>query len=378
MNTTKLISVFCGLTLHCVYTTSFAELLKDEPLSKSTMEFYAGLVYLQPSTDNLKYAVFVSGDQPYQQSWHYQEIHPNYSPGFEIGLNYNFSQTPYQTSVDWLHLNTSNSTFKQATTNTDPATVEFVVPPYEVGPPVFGIKRADSTVQFGFDSIDINASRLFEYDSKVQARVFGGINILRVNQTLTTVFSDFAGSPANPYSYALPPDPLFFFQTQNESKYLGAGPDLGLNVQYNAYRGFGLVGEIKGSLTAGSISVIDNFLSNSSRLTAMGLSPSYQAVTTPDVTQVVTGFDGKLGLFYNYSGQYFGQYLDSLTIEAGYRIAFYNNAIADVNPATLVQAGMFNITPEFATGTMAINSTDSRSRNFSFNGPYVNLKVAMA
>ena len=138
-----------------------------------------------------------------------------------------------------------------------------------------------------------------------------------------------------------------------------------------------MIGEIKGSLTAGRISVVDNFLSNSTRLTQLGYAPSYQAVTTPDVTQIVTGFDGKLGLFYTYSGQYFRQYFDSLIIEAGYRLAFYNNAIADVNPATLVQAGPDNMTPEFATGTMAINSTDFRSRNFSFNGPYLNFKVAM-
>lgn len=373
MNVTKLISVFCGVTLNCIYPTAYAELLKNDSVSNSSTEFYASLLYLQPSSDNLKYAVFVAGQQPYSQSWHYQEIHPNYSPAFEIGLNYNFAQSPYQATVNWLHLDTSNRTFKQASQNTDLTTVEFVAPPYEVGPPVFGIKRADSTVKFAFDSIDINADRLFEYGSTVQARVFGGLNVLRINQTLSTVFSDYAGSPATPYSYALPPDPLFMFQTQNVSKYLGVGPDLGLNVQYAVFHGFGLIGELSGTLTAGRISVIDNFISNSARLNALGLAPSYQAVTTPDVTQVVTGFDGKLGLFYNYSGQR----INNVTIEAGYRLAFYNNAIADVNPATLVQPGTVFITPEFATGTMAINSTDARSRNFSFNGPYVNLKVSV-
>ncbi|MCL9683024.1 Lpg1974 family pore-forming outer membrane protein [Legionella maioricensis] len=373
MNLTKLISAFCGLTLSCVYTTTFAELLKDEP-AKKNLELYGGLLYLQPNSDNLKYAVFVSGNQPYSQSWHYQEIHPAYSPAFEVGLNYNFSASPYQANVNWLHLDTSNSTFKQASQSTDLSTVEFVAPAYEVGPPVFGIKRADSTVKFDFDSIDINASKLFEYSPNLRARLFGGLNILRINQTLTTVFSDYAGAPATPYSYALPPDPQFFFETQNKSEYLGAGPDLGLNVQYVVYRGFGVVGELAGMLTAGGISVVDNFTASSARLTFLGLSPSHQEVTTPDVTQVVTGFDGKLGLFYNYSGRH----IDSLTIEAGYRLAYYNNAIAEVSPATLVQAGTVFITPSFATGTMAINSTEARSRNFSVNGPYVNLTLAVA
>ena len=373
MNVSKLVNVFCVLTLNCVYTSAFAELLKDEPISNNKAEVYAELLYLQPSSNNLKYAVFVSGQQPYSQSWHYQEINPSYSAAFELGLNYNFIQPQVSASLSWLHLNTSDSDFKQASQNTDLQTVEFVAPSYEVGPPVFGIKRADSSVKFAFDSIELNAGKLFQYSDKLSAKVFGGLNILRVHQNLTTVFSDYAGSPATPYSYALPPDPLFLFETQNVSKYTGAGPDLGLNVQYSVFKGFGLVGELLGTLTAGRMSVVDNFNSTSTRLVNLGLSPSYQAVTTPNSTEVVSGFDGKLGLFYRHTGP---QQLSNFTLEAGYRLAYYNNAIGEVAPASLVQAGTVLITPEFATGTMAINSTEARSRNFTFNGPYANLKLA--
>lgn len=372
MNVTKLVGAFCGLTLSAVYTASFAVPSKDAAISKSSVEVFGSLLYLQPSSNNLRYAVFVSGTQPYLQSWHYQAINPAYSPAFEIGLNYNFAHSPYQASVSWLRLNTSDSAFKQGSNDTNLSTVEFVVPAYEVGPPVFGIKRAEGNVKFDFDDIKINVSRLFEYSANLQARVFGGVNILRLNQKVTAVFSDYAGETPTPYSYALPPDPAFVFQTQNISKYLGAGPDLGLNVKYNAYRGFGFVGEILGTVTAGTSKVVDQFNSNSSRLIALGLGPTHQQITAPDSTQVVAGMDGKLGVFYSYSGPY----INNLTIEAGYRMAFYNNAISEVSPSSLVQPGTVFITPEFATGTMAINATDARSRTFGFNGPYLTLKAS--
>jgi hypothetical protein len=342
---------------------------------KSSTEIYGGFLYLQPSTNNLRYAVFVSGQQPYFQSWHYQAIDPSFSPAFEVGLNYNFARDPsYQASLSWLRLNTSDSASKQAAQGTDLSTVEFVAPPYEVGPPVFGIKKANSNVKFEFDDIKINASKLLELGAGVQARIFGGVNILHLNQQITTVFSDYQGTPPTPYSYTLPPDPAYFFQTQNVSKYLGAGPNLGLNVQYNAYRGFGFVGEVLGTLTAGTNKVVDNFKANSTRLMVLGIGPTQQQITSPDLTQVVAGFDGKLGLFYTYSGVH----IHHFTIEAGYRMAFYNDAISEVSPNTLVQPGTVFITPEFSTGTMAIGSTVTKHQNFGFNGPYVTLKLATA
>src|SRR5437764_2728910 len=69
--------------------------------------FYAGLLYLKPYSDNLKYATFVSGTQPFFQSWHYQEIKPDYHPAFELGLNYAIPCTPYSAAIHWTHLNSN-------------------------------------------------------------------------------------------------------------------------------------------------------------------------------------------------------------------------------------------------------------------------------
>ncbi|VEG91138.1 Lpg1974 family pore-forming outer membrane protein [Legionella spiritensis] len=348
--------------------------IRKEITDSNKTDFYVGLLYIKPYSDNLKYATFVSGTQPYYQSWHYQAIDPDYSPAFELGFNYAVPQTPYGAAVDWIHLDSTDTSFKQASRNTDLSTVEFVAPPYEMSPPVFGIKRVDSKARFEFDGVLVNAVKMVTYGQHLQAKFFGGLNILRLNQRVTTTFSDYAGTPGTPYSYPLPPDPSFSFKTETVSEYLGAGPDVGVNVQYKMDSGFGILGQFSGSLTVGRIKTQDNFTSTSARLTTLGIGTSHQNITAPNATQVVPGADGKLGVFYNYQKP--GS--PNLTIEAGYRIAAYLNAISTINPGTLVQPGTVIVTPEFSTGTMAIVSTEATSRPFNFNGPYINLKMAMA
>jgi hypothetical protein len=350
------------------------KLFTESQNNANKSSFYIGLLYLKPYSNNLKYATFVSGIQPYYQSWHYQEINPNYHPAFELGFNYAIPNTSYSATMNWTHLNSNDTSYKQASTNTDLTTVEFVGPPYEMSPPVFGIKRVDSKVNFNFDSVLLNGSKLVEFGPQVQARFFGGINLLQLKQTVSTTFSNYAGSPPTPYSYPLPPDPSFSFQTENVSKYFGAGPDLGMSVRYKTKSGFGVMGEFLGVLTAGTIQAQDNFTSTSARLTTLGIGTSRQQITSPDTTQVVMGADAKLGIFYNYQGKN----IPDVTIEAGYRMASYANAISTITPSTLVQPGTVITTPEFATGTMAIVSTDARSRPFNFNGPFLNIKIAIA
>ena len=344
------------------------------PSNINKSSFNIELLYIQPASNNLKYATFVSGTQPYFQSWHYQEVKPSFHPAVELGLIYAIRDSLYNVGAKWTYLDSNDSSSKQAATGTDLTTVEFVAPPYEMSPPVFGIKHVNSTANFKFNNLLLDIGKIVEYGSRLQARYYGGLDIFNLNQTITTTFSDYAGSPATPYSYALPPDPSYSFQTQNVSKYLGAGPAVGMSFQYKMDSGFGFMGDVLGLLTAGVSSTQDNFTSTSARLTSVGIGTSHQQITSPDDTQVVFGADAKLGVFYKYQGTK----MPSFTIEAGYRIATYINAISTISPNTLVQPGTVVVTPEFATGTMAIVSTNSKTGPFSFNGAFLNLKVDVA
>lgn len=357
---------------HSSPTTSI--IFKDpiNPINKSYV--YGELLYVKPNSDNLKYATFVSGTQPYLQSWHYQEINPSYHPAFELGFNYALNNPVYSVAAYWTHLNSNDTDSKQAATSVAISTIEFVGPPYEMSPPVFGIKSVNSKVNFDFNSVVFNAVRWIDFSPNVQAQFFGGISLLKLNQTITTTFGDYAGSLPTPYSYPLPPDPSFSFQTENVSRYLGAGPDIGMSLSYTTDSGFGLMGQFLGLLTAGTMKAKDDFTSTSARLTSVGIGTSHQQITTPNATQVVLGTDSKLGIFYNYHGIN----IPNLTIEFGYRIAAYVNAISTIMPNTLVQPGTVVTTPEFSTGTMAIVSTNAKSHPFYFNGPFLNIKVAIA
>jgi hypothetical protein len=310
MDNSKSFNIFFGFIIAVLCSSVFAR--------STNPNFHLDLLYLQPNSNNLKYAVFVSGNQPYSQSWHDQSINPGYSPAFDLGFNYPLWQSAYHFSVDWLHAGTSDSSAAQASENTDVATVEFVAPPYDVGPAVFGIKRADSTVKSNFNSVGINLGRMFEYSEHISGKVFGGINILNISQNLTTIFSDYAGSPEIPgQAYALPADPDFNFTTKNTSDYLGVGPNLGFGIQYESSNGLGVFGQFSGSLTVGSLSAQDNFTSTSKRLIDLGLSPSSQSITTPNTSQFVPGFDSKVGVLYNHTWNKVG-----MAIEGGYRFIY--------------------------------------------------------
>lgn len=368
-------AIFCHSTIGHTATTADSQppaKVVNESFNNINKSFFnIDFLYIQPSSNNLKYATFVSGTQPYFQSWHYQEITPAFHPAVEVGYNYAIRDSLYSIGAKFTYLNSNDSDSKQASTNTDISTVEFVGPPYEMSPPVFGIKHVSSTVNFNFNNLLLDVGKVVEYSSRLHARYYGGFDIFNLNQTITTTFDDYAGAPATPYSYPLPPDPTFSFQTQNVSKYLGAGPALGMNFQYQMDSGFGFLADVLGVVTAGVSTTQDNFASTSARLTSIGIGLSQQQITSPNDTQVVFGADAKFGVFY----KYLGKKLPNFTVEAGYRIATYINAISTISPNTLVQPGTVVTTPEFSTGTMAIVSTNSKTGPFNFNGAFFSLKV---
>ena len=120
------------------------------------------------------------------------------------------------------------------------------------------------------------------------------------------------------------------------------------------------------------MSVQTQFQSTSQRLTEIGIGVSHQEIATPTKTQLVPGFDGKLGLAYEYNNKK----VQHFRIEAGYRILSYINAISTSSPQTLVQPGQDRETPEFSTGTMAIVSMLQQDRPFNLNGAYLTVSYS--
>jgi len=349
-----------------IYAAAYA----NEPSQHQTAVQF-GWLYLKPMSNNHTYAYDVSGSQPYFQDWHAQALNPPYSSAFELGLQYTLKEKPLAASIDWLHLNSNGSAYKQGNQTLNLVDIEFIAPPFEMSPPVFGIRRADAKINYNYNNVMTNLEKIFNSSGWMKAKVVGGINILNLKQTILTTFSDLIGSLPTSYSYTLPPDPSYAFQIQSISEFIGAGPDLGLTGQLDIFKGLSLIGAAFASLNVGVTSVQENFTATSQELTLNGMGVSKQQVTTPNKTQVVPGFDGKLGLLYQFSNLHF----HNLSVEGGYRLLSYINAISTTSPQTLVQPGTVKTTPEFSTGTMAIVSMTQQDRPFNLNGPYVTLKL---
>lgn len=348
-------------------TTSFAH-----QHNKNNIALNLEWLNLKPMSNNHVYAYDVAGFQPFLQNWHAQSINPSYSSAFELGLIYTLNESTLGVSLDWIHLNSNDSSYKQGNQTTDLAYIEFVAPPFEMSPPVFGIRRADATLSYNFDDVALSLEKLFSLSNQWSSiKVMAGINVLHLKQNISTTFSDYVGSNATPYSYALPADPSYSFEIQSISQFMGAGPNLGLDGQLKIFNGLSLVGAAMGSLNVGTTSVQENFTATSANLTAKGYGVAKQQVTVPNKTQVVPGFDAKLGLRYDVKSKQ----LINFSVEGGYRLMTYANVISTINPQTLVQPGLVSLTPEFSTGTMAITSMAQQDRPFNLNGPYVALKL---
>lgn len=335
-------------------------------------EITGSWLYLKPMSNNHTYAYYVAGEQPYSQSWHAQSVNPSYSSAFELDFFYHFPESLLNANVDWIHLDTSDSASKRGNQSTDFATVAFVGPTFNMGPQVFGIRRADAELRYDYDDVAINLEKIFVLSEEwLSAKIMGGVNSLYLRQSLSTTFSDFVGA-TTPLTFPLPADPNFSFNIHSVSKFMGAGPDLGLHGQLNLFKGLSIIGTGFVSLNVGSTSVQENFQSTSTELINNGIAISKQQITTPNKTQVVPGFDGKLGLMY----QIKNKWISDFRVEGGYRVITYMNAISTTTPQTMVDTGTGNL-PNFSTGTMGIVSAAQQDRPFNLNGPYLALRLSV-
>lgn len=177
-----------------------------------------------------------------------------------------------------------------------------------------------------------------------------------------------------------------------DSKFDGIGPRFGFDVAYHFGGGFGLVGNLSTSLLVGEIDntfadrvVTDGvFTLLGAPVPATGITlgfpvglpaalidPAVGVATPfgvdsgdlsfhhPDHTRVVPNIDAKIGLDWTY--QFCNCSRTKLTIEAGYLVSHYFNAI---DRTTAVEA----LNPEVSP---------NHTLDLSFDGPYVSVQVAL-
>ncbi len=361
LNLTLLSLVFGSISTAQALVNPSDPLLVSIPRFASGYEINASLIWQQPTSSSNVYSILTSPLPFFTPNWLINPANPQYHFGFEVGASFTFGNTGNDVQINWTELKTRDST----SVNINPAVAanQFVGPFYQIGPESGGvgvpapapIVSAAAQNHYTYDLVNWDAGQYIKIGHRLQTRLFGGVNFLRIKQNLQTTF--FA-----------PTDVNFSFTSTNTSEFTGFGPRFGISASYDLCYGFGIVGQVAGTASVGRIRASDNFRATSTNLITIAVPPIFlnqQGITTHHETRVVPGGDAKLGVNYAF------EFVNSswLTAELGYKVAAYQSAIRTVYPTSLV-ADPFS---PLQDGTIFVNTMGESQSDFGVNGPYFNL-----
>ncbi|MGO8878372.1 MAG: Lpg1974 family pore-forming outer membrane protein [Desulfomonilaceae bacterium] len=318
---------------------------------------HAGFLFLQPSADNLGYAVLTNVKNPASPDpvaspfWTIQTLTPSYQPGLELGGGYAFSNSGKDFQVNWQHLRTTTSNSVIAKQGE-----QWVSPFSQTGPSTadswehFGtdqgvnlLRSAEGQVEFAYDAVNLDVGQYVNVGSSMQVRMFAGLSYARLQEQIV---SSFFGAPGNSV-------PLFI-SLNNVSSYSGVGPRFDLDTTYEIPRGLRLTGQLAGALLIGGKQPSQYlFTATSPELAAVGIQVNHEHIGSDNFTQVVYSFDTKMGIGFN-GPRY--------NLEAGCMAAFYIDPFSGYETNNNVLA--------LQLGPLSTASMRHTLSNFTVNGLY--------
>lgn len=307
---------------------------------------------LKAGASNLNYTIENKELPTQSPSWTEKELRPNYAWAFELGGRYIFPED-MDVSFDWTHLNSSTSSSVHT-----PDGSYFIGPDYQIGPESLPVNDATGNVQFRYDVVNLDGGKYLDWGNHVRLHLFGGFSNAYLREQVTSVWSGTTGAPfTGPFSTRQTVIADFF----------GLGPRFGFDASYNLDCGVGFMGEAAMSALIGNSYAKTNFNSSAAELLSLfGQTSNPQFIQDQNVTQVVPGFDAKLGVNYKYK---FNRGV-GLELAAGYEAAVYVNAINQYIPQSLVQPT--------TTGGIFVSTMSHTQSNYSVQGPFIKLAVKFA
>ncbi len=320
-------------------------------------EVSGSLLFLQPSSGNMVYATVINPYPLLTPHWSDVSVRPDFSPAFNVGMRYLFDGVG-DAQVNWTHLNAfDGASYVSAVPLppvpgipplSGPSNTQALGPPFLIGtPPPFA--SASTVAHFAYDAVNLDAGLFLSAAPHVQLRAFAGLQVARINQSLTTAF--------------LSSNRAIGFIDDSRSLFTGAGPRLGMDVHYLAGR-FDLLGQIAGATVIGNRQSRIDFFTSSPQTAAAGLPINAQSLTAPDATQVVPCIDARLGGSYAIPVGRFG----ILKCEAGYQAAVYVNAI---NQYSLTEVENKTVIMTEGTAATFLRTAVELQSNFLVHGPYL-------
>lgn len=318
--------------------------------------FYGEWLYLQPNANNLNYGVEAIALDPEitvpaaSPNWKVFEIDPDYQSGFRVGTKAYFHCSDLSIDLNWERLRT-----RDTDSTTVPDEVGFMVGPFfDIGPNSQSYKIARGRSSSEFDQVNLYLGKNFCF-CNLFAKVYGGVAFARIKQSNYASFSNVAGTITR--------------TVDSPSKFTGAGPQFGIDYDYKIWNDFCFTGSSVASLFIGEMKNNTTFQSTTPELATLGIpQPNVQKTSVPNRTQVVPGFEQKLGFSYCAAFECF-----QVTLGAGYQWQFYINAVQTVDmTAPQVLPALAPFSPEVGVFAVGFERTIS---NYMLSGPYISLSV---
>jgi hypothetical protein len=314
---------------------------------------------LQPFANNVDYAAealpFNYGDaQPaISPSWVIQEIPSDFHFGFDVGIGGIFHGAKSSLKLNWERYHTE----KDSNSKTVSSTNNMIGPFFEIGPDASSYKKSKGSTKYHFDEVNLTYGTFINFGKSLHTNLFVGVSFARIEQHRFTQFSDMAETIVRTISVP--------------AKFTGAGPQLGVDFTYKIAKGFQFVGNTKASLYVGPFKNHTKFTTASHDLVVLGdQSPNNQTTSVHNKTGIVPGFEGNLGLAYEFL--FAKHYM--VKLEAGYQAQLYINAIRSVDMGSEVALGDAGSVGSSTTGVYA-RTFERTVSDFGMAGPYVTLDV---
>lgn len=341
------------------------------PCLSPGLEFHAGVLLLQPSADNLGWAVVTFEENfsspvpiatPY---WEIQTLEPDYEPGFEIGGRFALAKPGTDFQFNWQHLRTSTSDFVPIRQ----AQGQWVSPFSQTGPPtaetyqdmlnntgVNDLRTADGHVYFDYDEVNLDFGQQINIGSALNLRFLAGVSYANLQEQVISNFHGLPPAPNAPFPDSVP----LLISLNNTATYWGVGPRFGIDTTYRGRRGLRLVANFAGALLVGRKQPAQYlFTATAPDLAAVGIDVNNEFISSDKYTEVVSAFDGKLGIGYDYRFRRGGK----LTLDAGYLASVFNNPFSGYETSDNVLA--------LQIGSLSTASMKQTQSDFTLNGFYL-------
>lgn len=316
-------------------------------------------LYLQPNGSNLYYAAeafpydLSIADPPVSPNWQIFEINPGFHSAFEVGIKCLLLKNDMDIELNWERLD-AEDTNSMNVTPLSYGTGNMVGPIYDIGPNSSKYKSAKGKGVFKFDEANLLVGKSICF-KELMLSFDLGLSFTRIEQKITSFYSNSGDSTSR--------------NIDSRSSYWGIGPQFGLNLDYCLYYGLHLTGSSSWSLYMGQIENDANYESYAPGLTTVGVAqPNTQENTIPTRSQLIPGFEERLGLTYKHSFKNCnlslgGGYVFQIYLNAVQSMDMLTQAVPDFDPGDL---------PPLAVFALTFNRTLS---HFMLTGPYASLSL---